>query len=1466
MSDQLGLNRMETEQKVTEQFSEKNTGFAGQRYPLTHQQKGIWFMEKIYPDTSIGVVAATLRLQGDVDLDLVDAAVNLFIEKNDAIRFRITEENGEPVQYIAPYEPVHFQRYHFSSNEELYKWDETQSVLPFDLIDSPLFTFALIGVGANDGGFYVRFHHLISDAWTMSLLVNQVFEYYAILQEGRTVDSFSLPSYTAYIDNEQKYLTSKRFESDKIYWEEKFEDWQEVCTLKDRKKSGISSRAKRRTLVLPQKLSSKIHEYCREKSVSEFSLFIAAVSMYLNRVAGKESVVLGTTLLNRSSAAEKKTAGMFASLGVPLCIPIRYDMNFDSFVELVSKEILSALRHQKYPYDLLLRHVREKKKTSDNLFDIVLTYQNSKFDSELFSGTYISRWHFNSHQVESLLINLNDREHDGQLIVDYDYLVDLFCTTEIDFIHQHVINLLWHALDNPLKEIEYLNMLSEQERKKILHRFNDTQAEYPSEKTMPQLLDEQAEKTPDNIAVSSSEGAITYRELSNRSDRLAARLKEHGVGKDCVVGLVFYRSIEMVVAVWGVMKAGGAYLPIDPSNPPERADHMLTECGTDIVLTHHAAHFSPLHPCKVLNLDEPESYAEAGVLPKEYPNPEDMAYVIYTSGSTGKPKGAMLEHKGLVNRLWWMQRRYPMTQASVILQKTPYTFDVSVWELMWWGLTGSRVYMLTPGAEKDPAAIIDAIKKQKITTMHFVPSMLNAFLQYLESSGRAEDLSGLRQVFASGEALGMEQVRRFNQLLNVPYGTELYNLYGPTEATVDVSYFDCSPEVTLNCVPIGRPIDNTRLYILDPHLNLLPIGIPGELYIGGVGLARGYIGQPELTKDRFLPDPYMPGERIYKTGDLTRWFAQGDIEYLGRLDHQLKIRGFRVELGEIENRLVQHKAIREAVVTGIEYAGQKHLCAYYVADREVSSRDLRAHIQRKLPEYMVPSFFLRLPALPISANGKIDRKALPQPLIADEKRSYSPPSNQIEVRLCQVVEEILKLDRVGIDDNLFEMGADSLSVIAILSQIYNDGWGLTAADFYGYSNIRELAAKALGLTSTDEDIIEIETPVIPFEEHESNLDSGAMIEAASRTLGDVLLTGSTGFLGAHLLHELLTHTDSTIHCLVRAKDDKEAFSRLEGTLNFYFAEEAKQLLSRRVRPICGDVSQPEFGLTKEGYKRLGETVSTVIHSAALVKYFGHYDQIRQINVEGTQHVIDFCTSFECFLGHVSTDAITGNYLVEQNVTGLFTERDFYIGQNYKGNNYVRSKFEAENSVLRAIRKDNLKAAIFRMGNLTGRHLDGKFQPNMKENAFYTAVKEVVVSGTVSDKILSEKLEFSPVDSSARAILLLMCSKSSAGHIYHLMNPKTLQMNKLISEFATLGISINPQDSHDKGPKETKQQNETGGSVYLMPGGELTYGAPIRITSDYTVGALEKLGFVWPDIDHGYISRFLEHMRENQFLD
>jgi len=441
------------------------------------------------------------------------------------------------------------------------------------------------------------------------------------------------------------------------------------------------------------------------------------------------------------------------------------------------------------------------------------------------------------------------------------------------------------------------------------------------------------------------------------------------------------------------------------------------------------------------------------------------------------------------------------------------------------------------------------------------------------------------------------------------------------------------------------------------------------------------------------------------------------------------------------------------------------------------------------------------------------------------------------------------------------LGADSLSVIAILSQIYEDGWGLTAADFYSCSNIRELAAKASGCTVPDEDLIEIETPIIPVDEYET----GSLTDTGPKALGDILLTGSTGFLGAHLLHELLTCTDSNIHCLVRAANQQEAADRLKATLEFYFGKESKLLLSDRVRVIRGDVSQPKFGLSNEHYKSLGRNVNTVIHSAALVKYFGPYEQIRQINVDGTQKVIDFCIRFNCFLGHVSTVSVTGNYLVEQNVTELFTERDFYIGQNYRGNIYVRSKFEGENRVLRAIRENKLKAAIFRMGNLTGRHSDGKFQNNMAESAFYSAVKEVVTSGAVSDKILTEELEFSPVDNSARAIILLLHSPMSEGRIYHLMNPKTIRLDRLISELSKLGIVIHPQASSEATAKDVNPKALSGASVYLMPGGELTYGAPIRITADYTVDTLKKLGFEWSEINAGYLSRIIEYMRERRFL-
>jgi amino acid adenylation domain-containing protein len=518
-------------------------------------------------------------------------------------------------------------------------------------------------------------------------------------------------------------------------------------------------------------------------------------------------------------------------------------------------------------------------------------------------------------------------------------------------------------------------------------RFNATDVPFPDDVTLHALIEQTVAQCPDRVAVvcdhdpSVGASALTYAALDARANALAGRLRTEGVRPGSVVALMVERSFAMIVGALGILKAGGAYLPVATDHPAERIRFILADAGASVLLVHRATAGRVAAPgVRALDLDDPRLYAGPAVARVAVATPGDLAYVIYTSGSTGKPKGVMIEHRSVVNRLHWMQRRYPIGAGDTILQKTPYHFDVSVWELFWWALAGARVAFLAPGGERFPLAIVDAIRRHGVTTLHFVPSMLSVFLEYLDGRPHAVDgaMRTVRQVFASGEALSPSHVRRFHALWGSRTGARLANLYGPTEATVDVTYYDCLPGIEAERVPIGRPIDNTRLYVLRDGAQV-PIGETGELCLAGVGLARGYLGNPGLTAEKFVDHPTAPGERIYRTGDVARWLPDGNVEYLGREDHQVKIRGLRIELGEIENVLRDHPDVADCAVVVRQPSETVALIVAFVVCRGPLDADaLKEHLARHLPAYMVPNRFERLAALPLTPSGKTDRKALPE--------------------------------------------------------------------------------------------------------------------------------------------------------------------------------------------------------------------------------------------------------------------------------------------------------------------------------------------------------------------------------------------------------------------------------------------------------------------------------------------------------
>ncbi|RUT36532.1 amino acid adenylation domain-containing protein [Paenibacillus zeisoli] len=651
----------------------------------------------------------------------------------------------------------------------------------------------------------------------------------------------------------------------------------------------------------------------------------------------------------------------------------------------------------------------------------------------------------------------------GQLKLRIHYSLDVYTEQRIAQMAEHWLSLIQQALQEPGRPMRELDFVSEDERHRMLVTYIDTEREFNKEGLLHQYLELQALRNPGRTALLCGEEKLSYECLNQRANQLARHLVAFGVKPDQPVAIMAQRSLQMIIGIMAILKAGGAYVPIDPAHPKERIRHLLEDSGAAWVLAAQDGLESIRGLCTdrvVLDLEDSALYQYDNSNLNVEVTSSNLAYVIYTSGSTGKPKGVMVEHRSVINRLQWMQNQYPLSEDDVILQKTPVTFDVSVWELFWWCMAGASLCLLEPGGEKDPEEILQAIDAYQVTTMHFVPSMLSLFLDHLERNERVHAAASLRRVFASGEALQVQQVQRFERLIHRSSGTDLVNLYGPTEATVDVSYYDCLGAELTHTVPIGRPIDNIRLYILDADDRLQPEGVIGELCISGEGLARGYWNQPELTGQKFVANPFEPGKLMYRTGDLACWLPDGTMEYAGRIDHQVKIRGQRMECGEIEYHLLNHPDIREAIVTAHrDDAGDSYLCAYIVSDQALTSDQVQLFLSDQLPAYMIPAHLVRLDHIPLTPNGKADRAALPRPgKVQLAHTEHVSPADDMERTIVRLWSAELALTSSGVEDSFFMLGGDSIKVIRLISQVNQEFQvHVKSRDFYANPTIRGLA-------------------------------------------------------------------------------------------------------------------------------------------------------------------------------------------------------------------------------------------------------------------------------------------------------------------------------------------------------------------------------------------------------------------------
>jgi len=1003
-----------------------------QLYPLTDAQQRIWNTEMLYPNTALCYLSGIIKIKGPINIGLLEKSINMVIQQNDALRIKLTQDGNEIKQFVEEYTYRKLEFIDFNDPKSpcrSYNQLKEYNITTMELLDSELYKFVMFRINDEEYGYTAKIHHIISDGVSMEKLFKQIHDNYVQLVQGQLEQNQRTVSYIEHIYAEQEYKNSERYEMDRSYWLSTFQTLPETIEIKPYNPLITSTSGNRKSLLLEGDVYQKIKEFCKKSKISLFTFFQSILYIYLYKTTNNQDIVIGTNYSNRITKKEKDTIGMFTST-VASRMFVDPEEKITSFLQRLFIQISKNMRHQKYPYNELIREIREKHKIQNlhRLFGIAMEYR--PFNSLKLNGMEVEfEDQFCGDEANDLTIHIVERLDDAYLIIHFDYRTFVFDDHEMTRIIRHFLQIAEYIMEHSNEEIKFISLVTDDEKKLILEEFNDTKTEYPRNKTIHELFEEQAARMPDQMAVVYEGQQLSYGELNERANRLARTLQAEGVEPDQLVGIMVERSLEMIVGILGILKAGGAYVPIDPDYPEERIRYMLDDAGAKLLLSQsHLQQYVP-HGRKVFYLDEQCSYHKDGSNLENTVEPTHLAYVIYTSGTTGKPKGVMIEHRNVV-RLVKQTDYVELNEDTRILQTGNIAFDASTFEI--WGslLNGGQLYLAQNEKILNSTTLKQLIKRYSINTMWLTSPLFNQLSQQDRHL-----FEHLKTLIIGGDVLSVSHVNEVKG--NCPM-LKMVNGYGPTENTTFSTTFTISGE-QINSVPIGRPIANSKAYIMNHSMQLQPIGVWGELMVAGDGVGRGYLNQPDLTAEKFLDNPFVPGERMYRTGDLARWLPDGNIEYLGRIDHQVKIRGYRIEIGEVETALLNISEVQEAIVIAREGEdGAKALCAYFVASRPYHISEMKEQLSKQLPNYMIPSYFIQLEKMPLTPNGKIDRKALPAPEGEFQKRrEYTAPRNTIEAKLAEIWQEVLGVAQVGVKDNFFDIGGHSIKILKLI-QCIND--------------------------------------------------------------------------------------------------------------------------------------------------------------------------------------------------------------------------------------------------------------------------------------------------------------------------------------------------------------------------------------------------------------------------------------------
>ncbi|MFB2839283.1 amino acid adenylation domain-containing protein, partial [Floridanema evergladense] len=1432
--------------------------------PLSYAQTRLWFIDQLQPNSALYNIPSALRIAGRLPIATLEKSLREIIQRHEVLRTNFITIDGEANQIIHPENNgflslIDLQ--HLGTKEQeitVQELIQEQTIKPFDLAKDSLIRITLINKSETEHILIICMHHIISDGWSIGVFVQELAALYNADIQNQPSPLTPLPiQYADFAIWQREWLSGEVLETQLSYWKQQLADTPALLSLPtDRQRPAVQTyTGAHQKFALSSDLTEKLTQLSQEQGVTLFMTLLAGFNTLLYRYTGQSDIVVGSPIANRNHSEIEGLIGFFVNTLV-LRTDLAENPSFTELIHRVKEVSLAAYTHQDLPFEMLVEAVAPSRDLSYSpLFQVMFVLQNAPLSELELSGLTLSPQELEM-PIAKFDLTLSMENSSTGLVGWWEYNTDLFDGSTIERMIGHFQTLLAAIVENPQTPISQLPILTTTEQQQLLVEWNDTQTDYPIDQCLHQLFEQQVKKTPDAVAVIFEDQQLTYSQLNDRANQLAHYLRSLGVGADVLVGICVERSIDMIVGLLGILKAGGAYLPLDPDYPQERLQFMLDDAQVKVLLTQQRL-LEKLNVTQenLICLDRDwqiiQQWSQNNPISEVLAT--NLAYVIYTSGSTGQPKGVLITHQGLLNLVFWHQSTFSIAPSDKATQLAGTAFDAAVWELWPYLSAGASVYLVTSDTLYSPTDLRDWLIAKEIS-ITFVPTPLAEKLLLLEWN----ETSALRTMLVGGDRL------HNYPSLSVPFS--VVNNYGPTENTVvttsglvvpKAEEFSASPS-------IGRPIANTQVYILDSYLQPVPVGVPGELHIGGAGLARGYLNRKELTQEKFIPHPFDNNERVYKTGDLARYLPDGNIEYLGRIDNQVKIRGFRIELGEIEALLSQCPQVQAAVVIAREdIPGDKRLVAYIVPlpDTALTVSELREFLKAQVPEYMIPSAFVILESLPLTPNGKVDRRALPKPdFHSEQKDKYAAPRNSVEEILTQIWAEVLNLNSVGIYDNFFELGGYSLLAIQLVSRIRSQlQVEVPLQSLFAAPTVADLATI---IAATLDSSAPITTDTQVDLEAEAVLDPSIQIENVPFTYTNepkkIFLTGASGFLGSHLLYELLEQTQADVYCLIRSADEKQAYQKLLRQMeSLQIWQEA---FSSRIVPVVGDLSQNLLGLSRSNFQDLAAMIDVIYHNGALVNFVYPYSTLKPANVLGTQEVVRLASEIKLKPVHyVSTLSVFASPAYSGKIV---LESDPLEHSKDMNNGYAQTKWVADRLMMLA-RDRGLPVCIYRPARILGHSQTGISPPDDFWSTFilgFIHLGMAIALDNAKDNII-------PVDYMSRAIVHLSQQKESLGKAFHLLNSHYTPIADLYNWIRALGYPLK-EISYEEWRSHLIRTNQTSSNKLLQslvamapePNNQTTeQNQPPEFDFTNALSGLAGTDLVFPAIEPDLIAKYLSNL-------